>query len=98
MTLTLELSPAEEAALAAQAQVRNQEITDRAHEILSASLGLADNPAANDPRHIDLIRRLQAAGLLTKLPAHPGQLQPFQPIPVIGPPVSQTLVEDREPH
>jgi len=98
MTLTLKLSPAEEAALAAQAKARNQEIADRAHELLSASLGFADNPAMNDPRHADLIRRLRAAGLLTKLPTHPGLLQPFQPITVLGPPVSQTIMEDREPH
>ena len=98
MILTLELSPSEEAALAAQAQAHNQEIADRAHALLQSSLGLADNLTMNDPRHADLIRRLQAAGLLTKLPTHPGQLQPFPPITVIGPPVSQTLVEDREPH
>ena len=97
MTLTLELSPAEEAALAAQAQARNQEITDRAHELLQSSLGLAGNPTMNDPRHADLIRRLQAAGLLTKLPTHPLGPPP-RPITVLGPPVSQTIVEDREPH
>ena len=97
MTLTLELSPAEEAALAAQARARHQEIADRAHEILSASLGLPDSPAANDPRYADLIRRLQAAGLLTTLPTRPLGPPP-RPITVIGPPVSQTLVEDREPH
>ena len=78
MTLTLELLPAEEAALAAQS---------RAH-----------NPAMSAPRHADLIHRLQASGLLTQLPTHPGQLQPFQPITVIGLPVSQTIIEDREPH
>ena len=49
MILTLELSPAEEAALAAQAQARNQKITDRAREILSTSLGLADPPAQMTP-------------------------------------------------
>ncbi len=97
MTLTLELSADEEAALATQARARNQKIADRAHDLLSASLGFADSPTMNDPRHADLIRRLQAAGLLTQLPTHPGQLQPFQPITVTGPPVSQTLVEDREP-
>lgn len=100
MTLTLELSPAEEAALAAQARARHQEITDRAHEILSASLGLAapqlaGSPAASDPRHADLLRRLQAAGLLTKLPTQPLEPPP-KPITVLGPPVSQTLLEDRE--
>lgn len=98
MTLTLELSPAEEAALSAQAKARSQEVADRAHELLQASLGLAAPPAIDDPRHADLIRRLQAAGLLTELPTHPGQLQPFQPITIIGPPISQTIVEDREPH
>jgi hypothetical protein len=40
----------------------------------------------------DLVR----AGLLTELPTRPGQTTPFQPITVLGPPVSQTLVEDRE--
>ena len=97
MTLTLELSPAEEAALTAQANARRQAVADRAHELLQSSLGLKDLPTISDPRHDDLIRRLQAAGLLTKLPTRPGQLQPFQPIPIIGPPISQTLVEDREP-
>ncbi len=97
MTLTLELSPAEEAALAAQAEASHQRIADRAHEILSASLGLAGTPTMNDPRHADLIRRLQAAGLLTKLPTHPLGPPP-RPITVLGPPVSQTLVEDQEPH
>jgi hypothetical protein len=64
---------------------------------LSASLGLADHPTMNDPRHADLVRRLQAAGLLTQLPTRPLGPPP-RPITVLGPPVSQTLVEDREPH
>ena len=98
MALTLELSPAEEAALAAQVHAHNQKIADRAHELLSASLGLAGSSTADDPRHADLIRCLQAAGLLTKLPTHPGQLQPFQPITITGPPVFQTIVESRKPH
>jgi|GEM_PF-1959962 len=98
MTLTLELSPAEEAALTAQASARRQAVADRARELLQSSLGLLDPPTVSDPRHDDLIRRLQAAGLLTKLPTHPGQLQPFQPISVVGSPISQTIIEDREPH
>lgn len=97
MTLTLELSPAEEAALAAQAEARNQKIADRAHELLQTSLGLAAFPTMTDPRHADLIRRLQAAGLLTNLPTRLLGPPP-RPIAVTGPPVSQTLVEDREPH
>lgn len=66
--------------------------------MLQFSLGLGNPPTISNPRHDDLIRRLQAAGLLTKLPTRPGQLQPFQPVSFIGPPISQTLVENRETH
>ena len=95
MTLTIELSPAEEAALAVQARQQGQEIADRAHELLRSSLGIPPQSEITEAKHAVLIQRLQAAGLLTELPTR--QLgPPPRLITVLGPPVSQTLLEDRE--
>ena len=101
MALTLELSPAEEAALAAQARAQNQAIADRAHALLRSSLGTSPETAAanreiTEAQQALLTERLLATGLMPSVPAKPGQTVPFQPITVTGPPVSQTLLEDRE--
>lgn len=61
--------------------------------------GLAPAPeaaAVTAEAHAVLIRRLRDTGLLTTLPTHPRQTVPFQPITVLGPPISRTLLEDRE--
>ena len=96
MTLTLELSAEEEARLQAQARRQGQNIQDRAHDLVRAGLGVGPIEEVTEEQHANLIHRLRDAGLLTDLPTHPGQTMPFQPITVLGPPVSRTLVEDRE--
>ena len=96
MTLTIELSPDEEARLQEQAHRQGQNAEEHARELVQAGLGIAATPEITEEQHAVLIQRLRAVGLLTELPTHPGQTQPFQPITVLGPPVSQTLVEDRE--
>jgi hypothetical protein len=96
MILTLELSAEEEARLLAQARRQGQNMEDRAHDLVRAGLGVAPTEEVTEEQHAILIHRLRDAGLLTELPTHPGQTTPFQPITVLGPPVSQTLVEDRE--
>ena len=97
MTITIELSPEEEARLQARARRQGQDATAAAREIVRA--GLPPVQEADDAQtQAVLIQRLRDAGLLTTLPTHPGQTVPFQPITALGPPVSQTLLEDREPH
>lgn len=96
MTLTIELSPEEEARLQAQARRQGQNIQDRAHDLVRAGLGVLPTEEVTEEQHAVLVQRLRDAGLLTELPTHPGQTMPFQPITVLGPPVSQTLLEDRE--
>ena len=96
MTITIELSPEEEARLQARARRQGQDAA-AARKIVRA--GMPPVPEADDAQsQAVLIQRLRDAGLLTTLPTHPGQTVPFQPIMVLGPPVSQTLLEDREPH
>jgi len=96
MTLTIELSPEEEARLREQARLRGEEIGDIAHDLMRSGLGLGAEPEFTEAKHALLTQRLRDAGLLTELPSHPGQTVAFRPITVIGPPVSQTLLEDRE--
>ena len=95
MTLTIELSPEDEAVLRTQARQQGQEIADRAHELLCSSLGIPPDPEITEAKHAVLIQRLQAAGLLAELPTHPLGPPP-RLITVLGPPVSQKLLEDRE--
>jgi hypothetical protein len=96
MTLTIEISPEEEAHLVAQARQRGEEIGDIAHDLLRSGLGLGAGPEFTEGKHALLTQLLRDAGLLTEMPSHPGQTVLFHPITVIGPPVSQTLLEDRE--
>ncbi|MDQ2798931.1 MAG: hypothetical protein M3Y13_04730 [Armatimonadota bacterium] len=95
MTLTIELSPEEEARLQAQARRQGQNIQDRAHDLVRAGLGVLPAADVTEEQHAVLVQRLRDAGLLTELPTRPlGPPPPF--ITVLGPPVSQTLLEDRE--
>ncbi len=94
MTLTLDLSPEEETRLRELAQQQRQDIKDKAHDLLRVSLGITP-PPDDAAKQAALIQRLQAAGLLTILPTQPLGPPP-RPITVLGPPVSQTLLEDRE--
>lgn len=101
MTLTIELSAEEDARLQEQARRRGEAAETVAQSFVRAGLENASAPAAADApiseeAHAVLIQRLHDAGLLTTLPTHPGQTVPFQSITVSGPPVSQTLLEDRE--
>ncbi len=95
MTLTIELSPEEEARLQTQAQQKGQKIQDRAHDLVRLGLGAAPPAEITEEQHAVLIQRLKNAGLLTELPTRPLGPPP-PPITVLGPPVSQTLLEDRE--
>lgn len=95
MTLTIELSPEEEARLHAQARRQGQNIQDRAHDLVRAGLGVLPTEKAAEEQHAVLVQRLRDAGLLTELPTRPLGPPP-PPIAVLGPSVSQTLLEDRE--
>ena len=98
MTLTIEISPEEEARLRAWAWQQGQEVEAVARALVRAGLDSDPTAEVTEEKHAVLIQRLRDAGLLTQLPTHPGQTLPFQPIQIEGAPVSQTLLEDREPH
>ena len=95
MTLTIELSPEEEARLAAQAHQQGQAIGDAARALVRSGLGIAQEPAITAAQQAALNQRLRDVGLLTEMPTR--RLgPPPRVITVLGPPVSQTLLEDRE--
>ena len=96
MTLTIELSPEEEARLSAQSRQQGQALGDTVRDLVRSGLGIGPEPAITAAQQAALNQRLRDVGLLTEMPTHPGQTVPFQPITVLGPPVSQTLLEDRE--
>ncbi len=85
MPLTLALSPEEETRRRELA--RQQDIKDKAHDLLRVSLGIAPEPESDAAKQAVLIQRLQAAGLLTTLPTQPLGPPP-RPIAVSGSPVS----------
>jgi len=95
MTLTIERSPEEETRLREQARQRGQEVETVARSLVQAGLPPAANAVITEEAHAVLIQRLLAVGLLTTLPTGPLGPPP-RPITVLGPPVSQTLLEDRE--
>lgn len=95
MTITIELSPEEEARLREQAKQRGQAVETVAHSLVQAGLPPTTPTLIPKEAHAVLIQRLRDAGLLTTLPTYPGQTMPFQPVTVLGSPVSQTLLEDR---
>jgi len=95
MTITIDLLPEEEALLREQAQQRGQALEDEAYSLVRAGLKVSLKSANFEEGHARLIQRLLDKGLLTELPT--GRLgPPPRPITVLGPPVSQTLLEDRE--
>lgn len=96
MTLTIELSPAEEALLRSQAAERRQDPQTVAHGHVRSGIGAPAPQDISEADHERLVQRLLDLGMMTKRPSHPGQLAPFEPITVTGRPVSETLLEDRE--
>ena len=95
MTLTIELSPEEEARLREQAQQRGEEIGNIAHDLVRSGLGITLEPGITAAQQAALNQRLRDVGLLTEMPTR--QLgPPPRLITVLGPPVSQTLLDDRE--
>ncbi len=101
MTITIELSPAEEARLRAQAVREQRDPETIIHALVRAGLeppsaqALLDTPVSEEA-HARVVALLRRDGLLTTLPTRPGQTTPFKPIVVHGRPVSETLLEDRE--
>jgi hypothetical protein len=102
MTITIELSAAEEARLRAQALRERRDLETIIHALVRAGLEptpaqvLLDTPVSEEA-HARVVALLMKDGLLTTLPTRPGQTMPFQPIVLQGRPVSETLLEDREP-
>ena len=95
MTLTIEISPEEEARLREQARQRGEEIGSIAQKLVRSGLGLGTEAEFTEAKHALLTQRLRDAGLLTEVPSR--RLgPPPPPITVLGAPVSQTLLEDRE--
>lgn len=99
MTITIELSVAEEARLRAQALREQRDPETIIHALVRTGLErtpaqvLLDTPVSEEA-HARVVALLMQDGLLTTLPTRP--LGPPPPIRVEGPPVSQTLLEDRE--
>ena len=101
MTITIELSAAEEARLRVQARREGRGPETIVQALVHAGLAPTSAQVLLDTRvsvedHARLVQILRQDGLLTTLPTHPGRLTPFQPITVKGRPVSETLLEDRE--
>lgn len=95
MTLTIELSPEEEIHLRQQAGRRGEDVATVARAFVQAGLSAAPAADLTDEKHAVLIQHLRDAGLLRELPTQ--SLGPPPPlITVLGPPVSQTLLQDRE--
>jgi len=95
MILTIELSPEEEARLREQAQQRGEEIGNIAHDLVRSGLGITLEPGITAAQQAALNQRLRDVGLLTEMPTR--RLgPPPRLITVLGPPVSQTLLDDRE--
>lgn len=100
MTITIELSVAEEARLRAQAGREHRDPETIIHALVRAGLErtpaqvLLDTPVSEEA-HARVVALLMQDGLLTTLPPRPLGPPP-PPIRVEGPPVSQTLLEDRE--
>ena len=98
MTLMIELTADEEARLQEQARLQGRNAASLAQSFVLSGLGVApapEEPTVTEAKVADLHRRLLAAGLMTELPTSPLGPPP-RPITVIGPPVSQTIIEDRE--
>lgn len=95
MTITLELTPDEAERLRAQAAERRQAPEAIAHGFVHAGLDTPTPPHISEADHERLIQSLLEAGLITERPTRPLGPPP-PPIRVVGPPVSQTLLEDRE--
>ena len=95
MTITIELTPDEEATLRAQAKRHGQEPETLLRDMVRTELAPApEYPATTEEDHERLVQHLMAAGLMKSRPT--GRVgPPPRPIVVEGPPVSQTLVEDR---
>jgi len=99
MTITIKLSAAEEARLRAQAGRERRDPETIIHALVRAGLEptpaqvLLDTPVSEEA-HARVVALLMQDGLLTTLPTRP--LGPPPPLHVEGPPVSQTLLEDRE--
>ena len=100
MTITIDLSAAEEARLRALAVREQRDPEAIIHGLVRAGLEptpaqvLLDMPISEEA-HARLVALLMRDGLLTTLPTRPLGPPP-PPIHVQGPPVSQTLLEDRE--
>lgn len=95
MTLTIEISAEEEARLRERARQQGENAEAVASALVRAGLDAVPTAEVTEEKHAVLIQRLRDAGLLTELPTE--RLgPPPRPITVLGPPVSQTLVEDRE--
>ena len=95
MILTIELSPEEEARLHEQARQRGEEIGNIAHDLVRSGLGITLEPGITAAQQAALNQRLRDVGLLTEMPTR--RLgPPPRLITVLGPPVSQTLLDDRE--
>lgn len=99
MTITIDLSPAEEARLRTQARQRGQTPETIAQSLVRAGLETPSaaelwNTPVPEEAHAALVRLLQQDGLMTRVPTR-SLGPPPPPIQVQGPPVSQTLLEER---
>lgn len=95
MAITLELTPDEEARLWSEAAQQQQPPEAIAHHYVIAALDAKAPAAVSEEDHERLVQRLLDLGMMTERPTRPLGPPP-PPIQVLGPPVSQTLLEDRE--
>ena len=95
MTITIELTPTEEAALRAQATRRGQEPETLLRDLVRTELAPAPEYAATtEEEHERVVQGMMAAGLMTTRPTRP-LAPPPPPVEVLGEPLSETIVAER---
>ena len=94
MTITLELSPDEEARLRARAARQGRDAADLARDLVRDGLGEAPAAAGAEAAREAFLRHLLERGDIPHIPQ--GRPDPPPPlVPVRGEPVSETLIRER---
>ncbi len=95
MTITLELPPDQAAELRARAAQQQQAPETIAYDYVLAALDTPTPREITEEDHERLVQRMLEQGIISHVPARPGQVVPFQPITVQGRPLSEMIIEER---
>lgn len=68
---------------------------DERQQVLDALLRQAEVPVSDDEKHAELYRRLIAKGMLKAVPPRRDVPRDFEPVPIEGEPISETIIEER---